>query len=85
MTVGRPVNVGVAFERAGKAGTDASGINDVGQIVQEFFDLTGNHYGFLATPVAAAPEPSSPALLGVGLIVLGMLRRRKRTYPNGWR
>jgi uncharacterized membrane protein len=57
----------------GLPGTVASGINDMGQIVGS----TGLH-GFLATPISEVPEPSSLALVGVGVIALGIVRRRQR-------
>jgi hypothetical protein len=59
--------------------TFAYGINDAGQTVGAFQNNTGGAiHGFLATPVAAVPEPSSSALLGVGLMGLDILRRRQR-------
>jgi hypothetical protein len=61
----------------GGRNTQPFGINNAGQIVGQFEDSTAAH-GFLATPVALVAEPSSLALLGVGVIGLGILRRRQR-------
>jgi probable HAF family extracellular repeat protein len=49
----------------------ALGINDNGAIVG-FYEtgVQGGNFGFLATPVALAPEPGSISLLGVGLAAL---------------
>ena len=58
------------------------GINDTGQIVGDYFDGNSRH-GFLATPVSEVPEPSGLALLGTGVIGLGILRRRYRAYQAG--
>jgi uncharacterized membrane protein len=59
--------------------TDAIGINDAGEIVGDFGVVgTGPHHGFVARPTSAVPEPSGLAILGVGLIGIGILRRRNR-------
>lgn len=64
----------------------ASGINDNGVIVGGFYN--GVNYGFVATPTAAVPEPSTLAPFGFGLLGLAGLRwmhmkreteRRQRT------
>jgi probable HAF family extracellular repeat protein len=61
----------------GATRTDAYGINDAGQIVGRFFPTpSSSPDGFLATPVSAVPEPSTLALLGIGVIGLGIMRRR---------
>lgn len=55
-------------------GTTINGINDLGQLVGFYSDGT-NVDGFLATPT---PEPASLALMSLGLVAAGIIRRRKR-------
>jgi uncharacterized membrane protein len=65
----------------GATSTNVTGINDSGEIVGlvgPFSDVVGNH-GFIATLISEVPEPSSVALLGVGVIGVGILRRQRRT------
>ncbi len=55
--------------------TTINGINDAGEIVGFYTDAAGNTDGFLATPV---PEPGSFALIGSGLLALGLVRLGQR-------
>jgi uncharacterized membrane protein len=53
--------------------TDARGINNLGEIVGDYYDASG--HGFLATPV---PLPPNVLLLGSGLLgLVGWRRYRK--------
>ena len=56
----------------GESFTEASGINDAGQVVGLFRDSSGAH-GFVASPV---PLPAAVWLLGTTLGGLGFVRRR---------
>lgn len=56
--------------------TIADGINNVGQIVGEY--AGGITHGFLATPVAVVPEPSTLLLFGFGFVGLVGFRRKLR-------
>jgi probable HAF family extracellular repeat protein len=54
--------------------TEASGINNAGEIVGTYVDAGGRQHGFLATPT---PEPSTLLLLSAGTLpVIGWSRRR---------
>jgi probable HAF family extracellular repeat protein len=64
------------FALPGAISTVVTGINDAGQIVG--YGLNGGTSRpvvFLATPVTAAPEPATWALLGAGLLVFGAVTR----------
>ena len=56
----------------------ANGINDSGQIVGNGY-INGQDHAFLLTPESTpTPIPASLSLFGSGLILLGILRRRRK-------
>lgn len=60
----------------GISGTTLNGINDLGQLVGFYADVTGNVDGVLVNPT---PEPASLGLIGFGcLLGFGVLMRRRR-------
>ena len=61
---------------------EGKAINDAGQITGNgFIDFQG--HPFLLTPVTEVPEPGTLALMGAGVIGLGLLRRRKGRHNAG--
>jgi len=56
----------------------AQGINDAGQIVGYGINAAGQTHAFLMTPdVAAVPEPSTLATMGLALAATGLVARRR--------
>ncbi len=77
----RVIGTGEALLGRTVAGLNFSreGLNDAGQLAFTAFFDDGSSGVFLATPgiSVAAPEPSSLVLLGVGMGVAGLVRRRR--------
>jgi hypothetical protein len=69
-----------AFTSIGVEVTQITGINNAGEIAGFYTDAAGVAHGFVATPLASVPEPSSLALLSVTAVatgVVGYTRRRR--------
>ena len=63
----------------GAFGMVAEGINNAGTVVGFYNDDTGKTYAFIATGI---PEPSVYALMVVGLLALGLIRRPNKAKAN---
>ncbi len=61
----------------GAIATTIRDINNLGVIVGDYVDPGGVDHGFIGTPDAAVPEPSSAALFGAALLGIAGLGRRR--------
>lgn len=60
--------------------TDASDINELGQIVGNGIDQSGRSFAWIMTPTAGVPEPASWALMISGFGLAGLsIRKRQRS------
>jgi probable HAF family extracellular repeat protein len=67
-------SVVTTIDYPGQYGTGIDGIDDQGDLTGYYIDANGNYQGFIG---AVVPEPSSIALLGVGLLSLLVVARKR--------